>query len=68
MDTQKQTSEPIDPSRRILVPIEKRMTNGNRTFQTSDRDQYIRTPNGVIRRKHPKVNGRIAKKARHACR
>ena len=67
MDT-KQPNEPIDPLRRILVPIEKRMTNGNLTFRTSDSDQYIRTSDGVIRRKHPKINGKIAKKARRACR
>ncbi|MFI5222673.1 MAG: hypothetical protein ACHQX3_00260 [Nitrospirales bacterium] len=66
MDTP--TKPPIDPLRRVFVPIEKRMTNGNLTFQTMDREQYIRTPDGVIRRKKSKVNGKLAKKARRACR
>lgn len=58
----------IDPLRRIIVPIEKRMTDGNLTFQTSDRDRYIRTPDGVIRRAAPKVNGKRARKARQLAR
>ena len=66
MDTP--TKPPIDPLRRVLVPIEKRMTDGNRTFQTSDHERYIRTSDGVIRRKHPKINGKLAKRARQACR
>ena len=61
-------NEPLDPLRRVLVPIEKRMTNGNWVFRTSDNVRYIRMDNtGVIRRAQPKVNGKLAKKARRAC-
>lgn len=47
-------AEKIDPLRRIFIPIEKRMTNGEMTFRTMDKEQYIRAANGVIRRKYPK--------------
>ena len=54
----------IDPLNRVFVPIEKRMLNGNLTFQTSDKERYVRTSDGVIRRSTPKVNGKLAKKLR----
>lgn len=50
--------KPLDPLRRIFVPIEKRMTDGRLAFQTSDGEQYVRAQNGVIRRKNPKKEKR----------
>lgn len=56
--------EPLDPLRRVFVPIEKRMLDGRMIFQTTDRCQYLRDDRGVIVRRYPKVNGKKAKKNR----
>ena len=41
----------IDPLQRVLVPRERRMTNGHLTFMTQDKQQYVRDARtGVIRR------------------
>lgn len=64
----RESGVPIDPLQRVFVPIEKRMTNGNLTFQTTDHQRYIRSSDGSIRRSTPKVNGKDAKKARQKCR
>jgi hypothetical protein len=59
------STPPLDPSQRIWIPIEKRNVVGDWVFQTHDKDQYVRDQHtGVIRRKHPKVNGKLAKRAR----
>lgn len=63
-DNKPSNKEPLDPLRRMFVPIEKRMTNGNMTFQTLDKERYYRTSQGVILRVAPKVNGKKAKKER----
>lgn len=66
--TKSGVKEPLDPLRRVFVPIEKRMTNGNMTFQTSDKERYYRTSDGVILRVAPKINGKKAKKERRKLR
>lgn len=40
--------------RRVFVPIERRNLDGTYTFRTSDKEKYIRLPNGQIRRAVPK--------------
>lgn len=54
----------IDPLRRVLVPIERVNQYGITTFRTTDRQEYYRGRGGAIRRRFPKVNGRLAKKTR----
>ena len=58
------TEKPIDPLQRVFVPEEKRDVNGNYVFKTIDHTAYIRGKNGSIRRVSPKVNGKVARKAR----
>jgi hypothetical protein len=57
-------NEPLDPLRRVFVPIEKRMLNGQMTFRTTDQTQYFCDDKGVIKRRFAKVNGKRAKKSR----
>ncbi len=71
MDTNKATdtkvpdaNKPLDPLRRVFVPIEKKMLNDNWTFKTLDKERYYRTSAGVILRVAPKINGKRAKKDR----
>jgi hypothetical protein len=46
---------PLDPLRRVFIPIEKVMTNGNFRFRTLDRTRYTRDgTTGAIRRADPK--------------
>ena len=54
----------IDPLRRILIPIERRTSNGTLVFRTTDNEMYVRLENGSIRRVTPKVNGKVARKMR----
>ena len=64
MDTHTPES-PIDPLRRVFVPIERGLTGGALLLQTTDKQTYIRNGPGLpMRRIPPKVNGKIAKKAR----
>jgi len=62
--SEQQSKGTIDPLHRIIIPIEKRMTNGDLTFRTQDGERYIRSTSGVIRRKVPKINGKVAKRER----
>jgi hypothetical protein len=55
---------PIDPLRRVFVPVKKRKSDGTIVLQTLDHTQYQRHADGSIRRIHPKVNGKLAKKLR----
>jgi hypothetical protein len=41
--------------------------NGTTVFRTLDGEVYARLDDGSIRRAHPKVNGKVARKMRHAC-
>jgi hypothetical protein len=55
---------PLDPLRRVFVPVEKRTAQGTLVFRTTDKDLYFRGPDGSIRRSVPKVNGKLAKQMR----
>jgi len=55
---------PIDPLRRVFIPIEKRNSKGMLVFRTHDKQLYVRMENGSIRRATPKINGKEARKAR----
>ena len=55
---------PIDPLRRVFVPIEKRTEKGTLVFRTTDKELYFRAPDGSIRRAQPKVHGKDARKMR----
>jgi hypothetical protein len=55
---------PIDPLRRVFIPIERRTSNGTTVFKTQDKMVYARLEDGSIRRAIPKVNGKHAKKLR----
>lgn len=57
---------PIDPLRRVFVPIEKRTANGTLVFRTLDKQVYARLEDGSIRRTTPKMNGKQARKLRAA--
>jgi len=54
---------PIDPLRRVWVPIEKKMPDGNMLLRTTDKTVYIRLENGAIMRAQPKLRGKAARKA-----
>jgi hypothetical protein len=63
MDTP--TEKPsLDLLRRVFVPIERRTVKGTLVFKTQDGDMYARLADGSIRRTHPKVNGKDARRAR----
>jgi len=61
---------PVDSSRRVynprqvFVPRETRTSKGTLVFRTTDNDVYCRLVDGSIRRANPKVNGKVARKAR----
>lgn len=59
---------PLDPLKRVFVPIERVTAKGTRVFKTTDGDIYARLSDGSIRRAHPKVNGKIARRARRMSR
>jgi hypothetical protein len=63
-----QPESPLDPLRRVLVPIEKRTANGTIVFRTTDKEVYFRHTDGSIRRASLKVNGKEARKARRLSR
>lgn len=75
MDTNNDTAkrnvtEPaIDPLRRVFIPIEKEMLNGDWRFRTTDRRRYTRNgTTGVIRRTDPKpLNKHAKRRARAEC-
>lgn len=51
--------------RRAYVPIEHKTSMGAIIFQTMDKEAYVRDAvTGVIRRVHPKINGKQRKKQR----
>ena len=54
---------PLDPLRRVWIPVEKRTTAGTLVFKTSDNTLYARLESGAIRRAHPKVKGKAARRA-----
>lgn len=54
---------PIDPLRRVFVPIEKRTVAGTWVFRTTDRQLYARAGDGSIRRADKKVRGKSARRA-----
>lgn len=55
---------PIDPLRRVWIPIEKRDVQGRLTFRTTDGERYRREDDGSMRHATGKVNGKRARKAR----
>lgn len=55
---------PIDPLRRVFVPRETKTAKGTIVFRTHDDDVYLRLDDGSIRRAHPKVNGKLARRLR----
>ena len=55
---------PIDPLRRVWIPVEKRTSAGTLVFRTSDKTLYFRAPDGSIRHSVPKVNGKESRRAR----
>jgi len=44
---------PIDPLRRVFVPVEGKNLDGTSSFKTRDGASYVRGTDGVIRRKRP---------------
>lgn len=50
--------------RQFEVPNERRTDAGTLVFRTHDRQVYARLDSGEIRRSSPKVNGKMARKAR----
>jgi len=60
--------KPLDPLRRVLVPIEKRMADGNFRLRTTDRTRYTRNAHtGTIFRADPKpVNKHARRRLREA--
>ena len=63
-----QDKEPIDPLRRVFIPIEKRREDGTRVLWTSDKTKYVRGTDGTIRRAAPKVRGKAARRAERLAR
>ena len=55
---------PIDPLRRVFVPIEKRTEKGTMVFKTLDNTHYARLEDGSIRRTTPKEHGKAARRRR----
>ena len=66
MERDTKDAAPIDPLHRVFVPKKTgRDVNRNWTFQTSDGVLYYEDDStGMRRRKYPKVNGKLARKAR----
>ena len=55
---------PLDPLRRVFIPIERRTKNGTIVFKTTDGELYMRHTDGSMRRVHKKVHGKAARKQR----
>lgn len=73
MDTPKDTAksnvaEPmLDPLRRVFIPIEKRMLDGNWRFRTSDKERYTRNgTTGTVYRADPKPLNKHARRRERA--
>lgn len=45
---------PIDPLRRVFIPIERKQSDGTVRFKTHDKREYERRADGSIRRIHPR--------------
>lgn len=58
---------PIDPLKRVLVPIERRNLDGTFSFALEGQ-QYTRGLDGSIRSVNAKINGKKARKLRHLMR
>ncbi len=58
--------KPLDPLRRVFIPIERRTANGTLVFKTTDGELYARLSDGSIRRAHPKVKGKARAHSRIA--
>ena len=54
---------PINPLRRVFIPIEKRTSNGTIVFRTTDKQMYVRLADDSIRRATPKLRGKAARRA-----
>jgi len=67
-ETKANVSEPIDPLRRVWIPIEKKLPDGNMLFRTTDKTVYVRLQNGAIMRARPKLRGKAARKAERIAR
>lgn len=63
-DASKSVVEPIDPLRRVFVPVEKRMSSGISVMRTLDGETYHRGTDGVIRSSMSRINGKLARKAK----
>lgn len=60
-DAPKET-RPLDPLRRVFVPIERKMASGQTVFRTTDQMVYARLDDGSIRRAIPKQRGKSARR------
>jgi len=59
--------KPLNPLRRILVPIEKRMADGNFRLRTTDKTRYTRNAHtGTIFRADPKPLNKHARRRERA--
>lgn len=66
MDSGSSNTKP-DLLRRVFVPVEHRMSDGNFIFRTTDREVYQRdAETGVIRRVRAKVSKQERKRRKHA--
>ncbi len=64
MDTQDKRPS-IDPLRRVFLPREGRMSNGDTMLRTVSNDVYIRdAETGVVRSAQRKMNGKQSKRLR----
>lgn len=54
---------PLDPLRRVFVPIERKTEKGTTVFRTTDKMIYARLTDGSIRRAVPKARGKSARRA-----
>lgn len=62
MDTHKPEKPPLDPLRRVFVPVERRTPNGTTVFKTHDNRVYARLEDGSIRRAVRKARGKAARR------
>ena len=58
----------VNPLRRWHIPRESKTSQGTIVFRTLDDTMYVRLENSSIRRVHPKVNGKVARKLRASAR
>jgi len=67
-DVQSRVNEPVvNPLRRVFVPIEKRMADGNFRLRTTDRTRYTRNAHtGTIFRADPKPLNKHARRREQA--